>query len=208
MSGQVPVAFNAVVLSGGRSSRLGGTPKASLQLNGHSLLDLTCHAAAAARRLVVVGPDEVHGATIRAQPVSPEFVRESPPFGGPAAALAAAVDHLQGESTPWLLVLACDMPRIAEAIPSLLTAAVDHPEYSAMAHDGGRDQPLAALYRFDALRLAVQEIHASGGAQNLSMKALLARVQWRAIDVRPGSTADVDTWADAHSLGVSGIAPT
>ncbi|PVE19110.1 molybdenum cofactor guanylyltransferase [Arthrobacter sp. Bz4] len=208
LSAQVPVAFNAVVLSGGRSSRLGGTPKAHLELNGQSLLDLTCQAAAAARRIVVVGPDDVDGATFRAQPVSREFVRESPPFGGPAAALAAAVDHLQDDSTPWLLVLACDMPRIAEAIPSLLKAAVDRPDSSAMAHDGGRDQPLAALYRFADLRLAVQEIHASGGAQNLSMKALLARVQWRAIDVRPGSTADVDTWADAQSLGVSGTAPT
>lgn len=207
MSAHVPVVFNAVVLSGGRSSRLGGTPKACLQLNGQSLLDRTCQAAAAARRIVVVGPDD-EGATFRTQPAALEFVRESPPFGGPAAALAAAVDHIQDDTTPWLLVLACDMPRIAEAIPSLLEAVADRPDSSAMAHDGGRDQPLAALYRLDALRSAVQDIQASGGAQNLSMKALLARVQWRAIDVRPGSTADVDTWADAQSLGVSGTAPT
>ncbi|MBE0010782.1 molybdopterin-guanine dinucleotide biosynthesis protein [Arthrobacter sp. AET 35A] len=196
--------FNAVVLSGGRSSRLGGTPKARLELDGRSLLDLTCLAVADARRVVVVGPEEpplaappgAHGAHTR------EFVRESPPFGGPAAALAAAVDHLGDDDTPWLLVLACDMPRVDQAIPALLAAAADD-DSSSMAHDGGRDQPLAALYRMDSLRDAVAAVHRGGGAQNLSMKALLARVQWRAIDVPPGSTADVDTWADAQSLGVS-----
>ncbi|NOJ61067.1 NTP transferase domain-containing protein [Arthrobacter sp. 260] len=197
--------FNAVVLSGGRSSRLGGTPKARLELDGRSLLDLTCLAVADARRVVVAGPEEQplaagvgeHSENTR------EFVRESPPFGGPAAALAAAVDHLGDDDAPWLLVLACDMPRVHQAIPALLAAAADDADSSFMAHDGGRDQPLAALYRMDSLRDAVAAVHRSGGAQNLSMKALLARVQWRAIDVPPGSTADVDTWADAQSLGVS-----
>ena len=217
MSPSPPVGFNAVVLSGGRSSRLGGTPKAELAIHGTTLLDLTCRAVAAARRTVVVGPGNGHqptqtgliaGQAGQSAPAEREFVRESPPFGGPAAALAAAVDHLADDPTPWLLVLACDMPRIAQAIPALLTAIGEHPGYSVMAHDGGRDQPLAAIYNLSALRTAVEAVHGSGGAQNLSMKALLARVQWRAIDVPPGSTADVDTWADAQSLGVSGTSPT
>lgn len=208
-----PVVFNAVVLSGGRSSRLGGASKAQLELDGRSLLDLTCLAVADARRVVVVGPDEpttVDGLGERGVDTTPaegqqprEFVRESPPFGGPAAALAAAVDHLGDDDAPWLLVLACDMPRIDQAIPTLLESAAKDAGSSFMAHDGGRDQPLAALYLMDSLRGAVAAVHRSGGAQNLSMKALLARVQWRAIDVPPGSTADVDTWADAQSLGVS-----
>lgn len=209
----LPVIFNAVVLSGGRSSRLGGTSKAHLELDGRSLLDLTCLAVADARRVVVVGPDEptpaagLGGRRANTTPVEGqqprEFVRESPPFGGPAAALAAAVDHLGDDDAPWLLVLACDMPRIEKAIPPLLASAAEDTNSSFMAHDGGRDQPLAALYLMDSLRDAVAAVHQSGGAQNLSMKALLARVQWRAIDVPPGSTADVDTWADAQTLGVS-----
>lgn len=208
-----PVSFNAVVLSGGRSSRLGGTSKAHLEFEGRSLLDLTCLAVADARRVVVVGPDEPtpaaepggHGAntTPAEGQQNREFVRESPPFGGPAAALAAAVDHLGDDDAPWLLVLACDMPRVDRAIPALLASVDEEGDSSFMAHDGGRDQPLAALYRMNSLRDAVAAVHRSGGAQNLSMKALLARVQWRAIDVPPGSTADVDTWADAQSLGVS-----
>ncbi|MHA7292652.1 NTP transferase domain-containing protein [Arthrobacter sp. HLT1-21] len=207
-----PLDFNAVVLSGGRSSRLGGVSKAHLHRGGRTLLSLTCDAVAAAHRTIVVGPDRDDG--LPGDPVAGsmaqdcEFIRESPPFGGPAAALAAAVDHLLEDTTPWVLVLACDMPRIAQAIPVLLAAAAECPESSVVAHDGGRDQPLAALYRLGSLRTAVMAAQTSGGAQNLSMKALLARVQWRTIDVPPGSTADVDTWADAQSLGVSGTAPT
>ena len=212
MSTWESVDFNAVVLSGGRSSRLGGTPKAGLRLDGHTLLDLACQAAGAAKRVVVVGPasDEDQGDSAGAGSGvgGREFVSESPRFGGPAAALAAAVDHLAQDATQWLLVLACDMPRIAAAIPELLAAVAEDPDYSVLAHDGERDQPLAAVYSLAALRTSIEAVESSGGVQNLSMKALLARVQWRAIDVPQGSTADVDTWADAQNLGVSGAAPT
>lgn len=185
-------AFDAVVLSGGRSSRLGGVPKASLELRGKSLLALTCEAAAAARRVVVVGP-------LAAEvPKGVEVVREYPPYGGPAAALATAVAHLREDHAPWLLLLACDMPGISTALPALLEGA-RLTGSSVLAHDGGRDQPLAALYRWaDLAALGEAET-----VRNLSMRKLLARVQWSAVEVPGGSTDDVDTWSDAHELGVT-----
>ncbi|WP_253905763.1 NTP transferase domain-containing protein [Arthrobacter sp. H5] len=190
------IIFDAAVLGGGRSSRLGGTAKSSLQLDGQTLLRIACAAAVGARRLVVVGTGAPQG---RHCIHNAEVIREDPPFGGPAAAVAAAVVHLRPQPAAWLLVLACDMPRIARAVPVLLDAAA-RSDRSVLARDDSREQPLAALYRTADLDAAVRQI--GGSVRNLSMRALLATVQWSAVDVPHGTTMDVDTWADARALGV------
>ncbi|WP_458116371.1 molybdenum cofactor guanylyltransferase [Arthrobacter sp. D2-10] len=183
------LSFDAVVLAGGRSSRLGGVPKASLRISGSTLLAHTCEAARAARRLVVVGDRAPE------MPARVELIREEPPFGGPAAAVSAAVVHLSPDPAPWVLVLACDMPRINEALPALIAGALAT-NASVLAHDGGRDQPLAALYRWADLATAVDQEE----VRNLSMRALLARVTWSPVDVPAGSTIDIDTWSDARNF--------
>lgn len=185
------MVFDAVVLSGGRSSRLGGVPKSSLRVEGSSLLARTCGVLGAARRLVVVGGPS------RDVPARAELIRENPPFGGPAAAVSAAVAHLQADPAPWTLVLACDMPRISDALPALQAGALTTGA-SVLAHDGGRDQPLAALYHWDALAAAVDQ----RDVRNLSMRVLLARVTWSPVEVPAGSTTDIDTWSDARKFGV------
>ncbi|GAB3541908.1 hypothetical protein GCM10027403_33930 [Arthrobacter tecti] len=162
-----------------------------MRIGDRTLLARTCEAASAARRLVVVGQ------STPGVPERTELLREEPPFGGPAAAVAVAVGHLCSNHAAWLLVLACDMPRIVEALPALLTGARETGA-SVLAHDGGRDQPLAALYRWSDLEPAVD----SGVFTNLSMRHLLARVQWSAVEVPAGSTHDVDTWSDAQELGI------
>lgn len=204
MSGPVPPAFDAVILAGGRSTRLGGRPKASLRLAGATLLEITVRAVAGARLVTVVGPEPAAGAGHPAPGAPPlRFVREDPPFSGPAAALAAALAQPEpGRSTaPWLMVLACDMPRSGQLVPALLAAAAEAGT-SVMASDEGRDQPLAALYLRSDLEGAVAAAAQAGGVENLSMKALLARVSVRPVPVPPGTTLDVDTWADARALGV------
>jgi molybdopterin-guanine dinucleotide biosynthesis protein A len=212
MSGPGLPVYDAVVLAGGRSSRLGGTPKASLRIGGATLLEITCGSVAGAERIVVVGPDPADGFRPLGRPGGTRpgpvrFVREDPPFSGPAAALAAALAVLTaGGAAPagarWVMVLACDMPRSPVLVPALLEAAAHHPEASVVAREGGRDQPLAGLYLRADLEAAAAAAQAAGGVGNLSMKALLARVSIRPVPVPPGTTLDVDTWADARALGV------
>jgi molybdopterin-guanine dinucleotide biosynthesis protein A len=100
------------------------------------------------------------------------------------------------------MVLACDMPRSVVLVPALLEAAAEDPTTSVMAREGSRDQPLAGLYLRGELEAAGAAAAAAGGVANLSMKALLARVSVRPVPVPPGTTLDVDTWADARALGV------
>ena len=158
-----------------------------------SLLARTCEALSTARRIIVVGqpaPD---------LPPRTEVIREDPPFGGPAAAVSTAVAHLQSDPAPWVLVLACDMPGIGSALPAL-SAGARAAGNSVLAHDGGRDQPLAALYRWSDIASAAEPEK----VRNLSMRALLARVTWSSVEVPAGSTTDIDTWSDARQFGVEG----
>ncbi len=193
--------FDAVVLAGGRSSRLGGVPKAGLVLDGSTLLERTCSALARARTLTVVGPEpgaDVVGRMSR----QPSFVREEPAYAGPAAALVAGFTAHQGPRSPWCVVVACDMPRVDQLLEVLLTEAVRDDTASLVALDDGRDQPLAALYRSGDLSAAIETVLALGAADNLSVRRLLASVRTRPVPVPPGTTHDVDTWADARALGV------
>ncbi|WP_225217502.1 molybdenum cofactor guanylyltransferase [Arthrobacter pullicola] len=201
-----PPAFNAVVLAGGRSSRLGGVPKAGLLFDGQTLLERTLGAVRQARSVAIAGPADLEQ-FLPAVPQHGFFVREEPAFSGPAAAVGAAVsalystDAAHGSAPPWTMVLACDMPGAAGAVQTLLAEAGRDPGQSVMARDSsGALQPLAALYRTEDLRSAV--IQQPGGLENLSMFRLLARVQWREVAVPEGSTADVDTWADAGKWGI------
>lgn len=207
MSGPVPAGYDAVILAGGRSSRLNGEPKAELEVGGEALLVRTLKAAHGAAYVAVAGPPSLAGLL----PVSGEtalLVREDPPFAGPAAAVGAALTAIASSAdrdgrarSPWTLVLACDMPEIQRAVPVLLAAAAADPSRSVLAVDtAGKVQPLAGLYRTGSLLDAA----AAGpdGLANLSMFSMLARVQWREVAVPEGSTADVDTWADAGKWGI------
>ncbi len=99
-----PQVFDAVVLAGGRSTRLGGTDKPGLIVGGQTLLGSVVSAvtSAGADRIVVVGPQRP--AALRPgtgglgpgdlNPGAPgriTYAREEPPGRGPVAALACGL---------------------------------------------------------------------------------------------------------------------
>lgn len=207
---QSAVDFDAVILAGGRSSRLGGVPKSTLIYDGATLLERALLAARGAGKAVVVGPDP---GTLPAGVLS---CREDPPFAGPAAAIAAGLAALDGDPgdrrAPLTLILACDMPNAAAAVGVLLEdlsdgraedgAAVETEGVMAVAGDG-RKQPLLGIYGTAALGRAVDEAGRRKGLTDASVFSLLASLDVRLVAVPPGSTDDVDTWDDATALGVS-----
>ena len=202
--------FDAVILAGGRSSRLGGAPKAELLYDGATLLDLAVQAARGARTIAVVGP---HPGTLPAGVLN---CREEPPFAGPAAAIAAGLSALEQDyaarrlegPAPLTLVLACDMPRVDAAVRAL-HAALE--QAGTAGRDGvmavsadGRKQPLTGFYHTAALQRSAAEAAHRGALKDASVFALLANLDVRAVRVPSGSTDDVDTWDDASALGVTG----
>jgi len=195
--------FDAVILAGGRSSRLGGVAKQGLMVDGASLLQRSLAAAAGAAAIVVVGPPT------EALPPGILRCREDPPFSGPASAIAAALGLLAaaGEPRPaFTLVIACDMPNVSQAIGSLKAALRPGDGAMAVSPDGHR-QPLVGFYSTPALEKAVRILAAKGTLINGSVSALLARLDVQLVTVPAGSTDDVDTWDDAAALGVAGEEP-
>ncbi|MDQ0576413.1 molybdopterin-guanine dinucleotide biosynthesis protein A [Agromyces albus] len=187
----------AIVLAGGRGSRLGGRSKAELEFEGRRLLDRALDAMAGASAIVVVGAagldDDRFQAGVRA-------VSELPRWGGPAAALAAGLAALP-ETPERVVVLAVDLPRADEAIGPLLAAATGPDGCVAVDADGVR-QPLLAVYRAAALRAAVDAAYARGGLENLSLRRVLAGLDLADVALQPGLTDDVDTPDDAARAGI------
>ncbi|WP_368498263.1 molybdenum cofactor guanylyltransferase [Herbiconiux sp. A18JL235] len=224
---------DVIVLAGGRSSRLDGVAKASLVVGSTTLLQRAVEAGRGAvavgeggspgtgGRVVVVGPDDettALGDTLRDPRASSCAVlrtREAPPFGGPAAGIAAGLAALSGPPAPaaagpaaarapLVAVIACDHPRVDRALPAVLAAVLrDGADESIDAWAArGRDdrlQPLLAVYRRAALdrRVAAVRRERAHGLDGASMRTLTEGLTFAPVPVPTVDTADIDTWADA-----------
>jgi molybdopterin-guanine dinucleotide biosynthesis protein A len=137
----------AVLLAGGRASRLGGADKPAIRIKGRSLLAAVAAAAsdAGAIRVVVVGP---------ARPgILAEFTSEEPPGAGPVPALRAGLARV---SEPWLLLLAADLPFLTGQHLRVLRASAQDAEAGALLTDGdGRPQWLVSCWRTEPVRTAL-----------------------------------------------------
>lgn len=193
---------DAIILTGGRSSRLDFVQKSEFVVADRTLLQRTLEAVGDARRVVIVGPVPTTGL-----PDTVLCVQEQPPFGGPVAGIFAGLTALAESSTvssDATLVLACDMPHIGRAIPRLLRGLVDNPESDGViaVDSGERLQPLAAGYRTARLASALAAGIDSGSLAAMPVFRLIDGLNLTPIDVPVDATADVDSWDDAHRLGV------
>ncbi|WP_084102159.1 molybdenum cofactor guanylyltransferase [Demequina sp. NBRC 110051] len=181
------MTVDAIVLTGGRGSRLGGADKGALTLGGRTLLARTLAAASSARATVVVGARD-------GIPEDMLTAREEPPFAGPVAAIAAGLAALPSPPADRVLVLACDMPFAAEAVGELLAGGGADGAWAV--DQEGREQPLLAVYRRDALAGALDALDS---VVNAPMRALTATLTMTPIAVGRAAL-DADTWDDVERL--------
>ena len=186
--------YDAVILAGGRATRLGGTPKPGIVVGGASLLDHALAATAEAESTAVVGPRDAV-----AQPrCSLVVTREDPPFGGPVAGLDAGLRALDRPGAPpWVLLLAVDVPAAATAVPALCAALSDEPDADG-AHlvRADRAQWLVGIYRRAALGAALRAVDPHGAA----VRRLVASMRLITVPDETGTSDDVDTWEDVNRL--------
>lgn len=184
-------AHAAIILAGGRGSRLGGADKASVEIEGRMLLDHVLDAVNGCAPIVVVGPPHLAQAPDR---TAVTLVREDPPFTGPVAAIEAALVALATPLHPdetWLL--ACDLPRAAEIVAQLSTPIPRGYDAVVLVDAHGKTQWLAARYRTRVLRDAVATLPDTAGA---SMRQLLGSIRISLVPDHVGASVDLDTWAE------------
>jgi molybdopterin-guanine dinucleotide biosynthesis protein A len=175
----------AIVLAGGRSTRLGGSDKSAIEIEGIPLIDHVYAAVRGCAPIIAVGPEHIGRTGV-------EVVRERPPFGGPAAAVAAGVRAFEGSEASETWLLACDLPRATELVGLLAHVPIPADADAVVAVDAGkRLQWLAGRYRVSALRLAVAQHPETTG---LSLRTLLRGLRLWTVDDR-GTAHDLDTWA-------------
>lgn len=176
--------FDAVVLAGGASRRLGGVDKAMIRIGGRSMLDRVLAACRDADRRIVVGPRRTGVAVI--------WCREEPPGGGPVAALAAGLAQVRA---PLMALLACDMPHTTRDTVRHLLAAISGD--GAILVDGqGRDQPLVGTYRVDSL---VRTLRTLGPPYaGIPLRTLVSRLDLARVPDLTGASRDCDTWEDVE----------
>ncbi|WP_328838124.1 NTP transferase domain-containing protein [Streptomyces europaeiscabiei] len=183
-------AFDAVVLAGGAARRLGGADKPAVRVGGRALLDRVLTACAGAGVTVVVAEPR-----LTARPVL--WAREEPPGGGPLAALGAGLRHT---TAPYVVVLSADLPFLEEATVQRLLDALSQgagPADGVLVTDpDGRDQPLVAVYRAEALRRELARLAAGhDGLTGLPLRRLTAALRLTRI-TDPVASFDCDTWDD------------
>lgn len=206
--------LGAIILAGGRGSRLGGADKAALLLDGQRLVDRVAEAArgVGAQQLVIAGPahTQVPHSTV---------VREDPPFSGPLAGLAVALPHLDAE---WTLLLSCDLEHPSAVCARLHRAVtahspgqphrpdhlehLDHPDQLdgfVLCDAEGRTQWLAGIYRTAVLHRGIADL--DGAVANRPLRAVVAsdRLRLQLVDAGNQDTADLDTVEDLHRAGIN-----
>lgn len=153
------VAASALVLTGGRSSRM-GRDKASLPFGSATLIEhlVATLAPRFSDILVVASPAQV------LPPVEARVLRDDIAYDGPAAALAAGLRAMQNDVA---FVTSCDGPGVHLPLVEFLLGEV-------AGHDAvlpvweRRPQPLRAVYRRTALWPLEQQL-ALGGRRLLDL---------------------------------------
>lgn len=160
-----------LVLAGGKSRRF-GTNKSTYVVDGRRMIDWVVLAVRPLVREVMISvakegqvPGGLNGRT----------VTDALPGLGP---LGGIVSGLSEAETPWLLVVACDMPFVTTDALRRLVAACDPEMDAIIATDGdGRRHPLCACFHRSVRRRIDEQIAAS----ELSLHGLLDRIAVREV---------------------------
>ena len=180
--------FDAIILAGGRGSRMSGQTKPQLSVGNATMLEHVLLAVRDARTQVVVGPS---------QPV-PDGVllaQEEPPGSGPVAGLAAGLVHV---TAPVFAVVAADLPFLTAGVVAVLLAGLEHDagaDVALLVDEQGRDQYLLGAWRATRLRAALAGLEPLSGH---AMRDLVRAVEVVRVSV-PAGGAELPAWTDVDT---------
>lgn len=136
-----------LILAGGAGRRMGGRDKGTLPWRGRPLAEHVCLRLRPQVNELWIScnrnSDYYAGLADRV------FKDDMPGFEGPLAGMATAARWL---ATPFLVVAACDTPRLPVDLVTRLRRPLENPDIQlSVAFDGEREQYLAAVMRRECL---------------------------------------------------------
>lgn len=211
------MTYLAIILSGGRGSRLGHRRKDHISVGGRTLAQAAVDATDDAAGRVLVGPPTELMTRAGAAPI--QHVWERPQYAGPAAGVAAGWDVLTAgqdlTSSPLghasvpadelpVLILGVDLPKLELLVPELLVAWQQRAGQTKLIlpkDETGKEQRLAVAISAAALAEVLQQ-RPFASLVDAPMKALFEEIGADAIEhptLDPELLADIDTPADART---------
>jgi molybdopterin-guanine dinucleotide biosynthesis protein A len=178
--------FSAVILAGGKSKRM-GHDKAWLAVRGKSLIarQMELVRELGALKIFISGRANTDYSAL-ACPVLTDHFADAGPLAGVERALGAI-------STPLLLVLAVDMPRMNPSQLQMLLANCTE-NCGAVPRCDHRLEPLAAVYPRSALSLVTQLLeNQSHAARHFAERCVELKLA-RFIDVSEKHLGDFENW--------------
>ena len=179
-----------IALSGGTSSRF-GADKSQAILGHQKLIQHVLSDIPSEFEIIIVGPNP------HISEVNYQCIQEDPAGGGPVAGIAAALDLCSSET---IGVIATDMPFAISHMVHLISGMSAHDDAVMYVDSKGFKQPLAAIYRREALEIAILKFAQTQGE---SMRNLISGLKIREIPMSPEvekAMIDVDT---PHDLAVA-----
>ncbi|OAV61238.1 hypothetical protein A6F49_09730 [Enteractinococcus helveticum] len=181
---------HAVILTGGRSSRMGGRHKPGILIDGRSVIDrtvATLWSAAPSAQVIIAGTDDGLSPNSRDQV---DVVREDPPFSGPLAGVAAALDAIPA-SDGVVILLGGDLPFLSSTTMSkLVAAAIDGEEVASCVDATGHLQYLCAAWPQRILRAQLEQV---GDPAGVPLRALFKGLTPELVECDPDELRDIDT---------------
>ena len=186
--------LGAILLAGGRASRVDGAVKPLFEVGGRTLIA----SAVTAVRDAGARPITVASAVLDPTLVA-SWVREDPPFGGPVAGAVAVLEAWTDAATlpEWTFLLACDLPHVADAVARLSADLAVLPGGSdgiCLGDSSSRPQWLTGIYRVSALVGSAASLPDRG--RNAPVRALVEDLAITVIAAPDDLTDDIDTWED------------
>lgn len=181
----------ALILAGGKATRLGGVDKHALVVEGETILARQ----AAALRPCVADILVSSGRDIAGFRTVADAIPDLGPLGGIAAGLAAT-------ATTWLFVVAGDMPHIHRALIERVLSHADREADAVGIRIGGLPEPLCTALRVDVWRPLVA---ARIAARRLKASSLLTDEEVRVRWMEEAEVRDIDpTLRALHNVNVPG----
>ena len=181
------------ILAGGQASRMGGTDKGLIELNGRPLIEIVYTALQRQVDNICINANRNQGTY---QVLAPVIEDKITGFQGPLAGIHSCLSEADSD---WVGFTPCDSPNIPHDLVSRLVAGIAQDIDIVVAHDGQHAQPVFSLWNTEVLPKLTRFLEQG----DRKIKLLLAQCRVEFIDFSdiPNTFVNLNTPEELKEFG-------